>query len=208
MKSTLMAEPAVDVCRKVREAFCMKAFLPAAFVFPRSGSPCSGAHPSTPAALLWPTLLSVLFLSASPLQARLGESPIRVEARYGAPMKVENGVCARDFECTYRHGGMTIVVHYLDEKSQYESYSNESGDSIAADEIQRLLEINRRGGKWKLKDDTSSGKKWELNSGEATAVYEPQPGRALEIKTVWWQHFAEQHPTEKVTNAIERLKDF
>ncbi len=186
----------------------MKAFLPAAFVFPRGGSPCSGTRLPTQAALLWPTLLSVLLLSTSPLQARLGESPIRVEARYGAPVKVENGICARDFECTYRHGGITIVVHYLDEKSQFESYSNDSGDSIAGDEIQRLLEINRRGGNWKLKDDTSSGKKWELNSGEATAVYQPQPGHALEIKTIWWQHFAQEHPTEKITNTIERLKDF
>jgi hypothetical protein len=153
-------------------------------------------------------LLSALLLSASPLQARLGESPARVEARYGLPVKVENGVCARDFECTYQHGGITIVVHYLDEKSQFESYSNDSGDSIAADEIQRLLEINRRGGKWKLKDDSSSGKKWELNSGEAAASYPSQPGHSLEIKTIWWQHFAEEHPTEKVTKAIERLKDF
>jgi hypothetical protein len=131
-----------------------------------------------------------------------------VEARYGPPVKFENGLCTRDFQCTYQHGGITIVVRYLDEKSQSESYSNENGDAIATEEIQRLLEINRRGGKWKLKEDGDSIKKWDLNSGEAMAVYQPNTGHLLEIKTVWWQHFVEQHKAAAATEANQRLKDF
>jgi hypothetical protein len=105
-----------------------------------------------------PVFLGLVLWKATPVQARLGETPERVEARYGVPVKVENGMSARDFQCTYKHGGITIVVHFLDEKSQDECFANDNGDPIAADELQRLLEVNRRGGKWNLKEDNGSAK--------------------------------------------------
>ena len=46
--------------------------------------------------------------------------------------------------------------------------------NVAKEEIQRLLEINCRGGNWKAKEDTSSSKKWDLN-GPADASMSP-PG--------------------------------
>ena len=153
-------------------------------------------------------LPALLLLGSVPLQARLGETPGRVEARYGTPVKVENGICSRDFQCTYKCAGMTIVVHFLDEKSQYESFSNEDGIPLRAEEIQRLLEVNRRGGNWKVKEDTNSSKTWNLNSGDATAVYQHNGAPLLKIKTNWWDHYMANHPAESPNGAIERFKNF
>jgi len=147
-------------------------------------------------------------LCAVPLQARLGESPARLEARYGSPVQVENGTCSREFECTYKHAGIAIVVHFLDEKSQYESYSSDNGVPMDAAEILRLLEVNRRGGNWKLTKDNGSSKQWDLNSGEATATYRYNTSQLLEIKTSWWDRYSAEHPTDAKNGVSDRLKDF
>jgi len=153
--------------------------------------------------------LAVLLLSpATPLHARLGESTDRIQARYGAPVNCENGVCGRDFKFIYKHGGFIIVVYFLDEKSQYESYSNENGDPLAAEEIQSLMEINGRGGKWNLKKGTGSSKQWVSDSGDAFATEQHENGHSLEIKTSWWLHFVDRHPATARTGIKERLKDF
>ena len=63
--------------------------------------------------------LLMLAAACSPsAHARLGESAGRIEARYGAPVKVENGSRSRDFKCTYLHNGFTIAVQFLDDKSE------------------------------------------------------------------------------------------
>ncbi|MDR3404106.1 MAG: hypothetical protein P4L99_16535 [Chthoniobacter sp.] len=150
-----------------------------------------------------------LFLSqATPLQARLGDSPARVEARYGAPVKFENGACSRDFQYTYQHDGFLIVVQFLDEKSQCECYSNENGDPLPADIIQRLMEVNGRGSKWSLKEDTESSKQWSLDSGDTFATEQKQNGHRLQIESSWWRHFTSRHLAVPTPKPDDRLKDF
>ena len=51
-------------------------------------------------------------------------------------------------------------------------------------------------------------KKWNLNSGDAVAIDDYKTGHWLEIKTIWWQHFVDQHPAESLGAVGERLKDF
>jgi hypothetical protein len=153
--------------------------------------------------------LTVLLLSvAVPLKARLGESPDRIEARYGAPLTCENGVGCRDFRHTYKHGGFVIVVCFLDEKSQCESYSNENGEPLAPEDIQTLLAINGRGGRWNLKKNTESSRQWVSDSADAFATEQHENGHSLEIKTSWWLHFIDGHPAIARTEVKERLKDF
>lgn len=152
--------------------------------------------------------VGTLLAMAAPLYARLGESPVRLEARYGAPVKYQNGSCTRDFQCTYHHGGMTIVVDFLDEKSQCESYSNEDGSALKSEEIQALMSINSRGGKWNLKEDSKNLKRWNLSSGDVVARQDDQNGHTFELRSSWWQHFLDQRPTKTNGEANERLKDF
>ena len=157
-------------------------------------------------------LVAFILVSANlctvPLQARLGESPARLEARYGNPVHVENGMCGREFQCIYKHAGIAIVVRFLDDKSQYESYSSDNGVPMDAAEILRLLEVNRRGGNWKLKKDSGSSKQWDLNSGEVTATYQYKTNQLLEIKTSWWERYSAEHPSEAKDGVSDRLKDF
>jgi hypothetical protein len=47
-----------------------------------------------------------------------------------------------------------------------------------------------------------------LNSGDAVAIDDYKTGHWLEIKTIWWQHFVDQHPAESLGAVGERLKDF
>jgi hypothetical protein len=175
----------------------------------RTPSMVASWSPAHACGILLPALVAAWLLAAGPVQARLGESPNRMEARYGVPVKFENGVCARDFRCTYKHGGMIIMVDFLDEKSQCETYSNESGEALAPDDIKYLMEINRRGGKWAAKEDTKDRKRWMLNVNDAIATEQKnQDGHKLEIRTSWWQHFVDGHPALSSAGVAERLKDF
>jgi len=150
----------------------------------------------------------LLLAAAAPLHARLGESPDRIQARYGAPIKVENGQYSRDFCFTYKHDGFIIVVCFLDDKSQCERYSNESGEPLADEEIQNLMEINVRGGRWNLKKGSAASKQWVSDSGDAFATERRENGHSLEIMTSWWQHFIDRHPSNARPGIKERLKDF
>lgn len=152
---------------------------------------------------------TVLLLSvAAPLHARLGESPDRIQARYGTPIKVENGQYSRDFCFTYKHEGFIIVVCFLDDKSQCERYSNENGEPLAEEEIQNLMEINVRGGRWNLKKGSGASKQWVSDSGDAFANERRENGHSLEIMTSWWQHFVDRHPSNPRPGIKERMKDF
>ncbi|EDY19246.1 hypothetical protein CfE428DRAFT_3423 [Chthoniobacter flavus Ellin428] len=153
-------------------------------------------------------LVGMWFILAAPLQARLGESPERLEARYGSPAKFLNGICTRDFQCTYHHNGMTIVVNFLDEKSQSERYSNDDGAPLKPEEIQTLMGLNGRGGKWNLKEGPQDSKKWNLSSGDAVAMQDDKSGHSLEIRSSWWQRFLDQQPSKTKGEISERLKDF
>jgi len=117
-------------------------------------------------------------------------------------------VYSRDFQSTYKHNGFIIVVHYLDEKSQYERYANESGEALAEEEIQNLMEINGRGAKWDLKKGDGSSKQWVSASADAFATEQHEDGHTLEIETSWWRHFVDRHPATARTGIKERLKDF
>ena len=168
-----------------------------------------GAHRKTaPLLQVFCWFVVPLFTLATPLQARLGESVARLEARYGAPVKFQNGSCTRDFQCTYHHGGMTIVVDFLDETSQCESYSNEDGSPFKPEETQALMSVNGRGGKWTLKEDKQTSKRWNLSSGDVVARQDDQNGHTFELRSSWWQNFLDQRPGKTKSEVADRLKDF
>jgi hypothetical protein len=150
---------------------------------------------------------TIALLGVSPLYARLGETPARIEARYGAPIKVENGKCSRDFKCSYAHGGFTITVQFLDDKSECEDYSKD-GNPISEAQIQKLLEVNRRGGKWNRPENSNSTRTWRSDSGVTASYGADAQHPALEVVTRWWREYVTNRPKDATVEASESLKDF
>jgi hypothetical protein len=155
-------------------------------------------------------LLALPFVTAAVAHARLGEPSNRIEARYGAPTKIENGDSSRVYSCHYSHDGIEIVVDYLDDKSACEHYVKK-GAPFDDDEIQRLLEVNSRGSKWaKLehKDGNADLTKWRLPSG-IVATYDKAQS-SFDIVAHWWQDYCSlrEKSHAKPDPKLEKLKDF
>ena len=151
-------------------------------------------------------LLSGLLLPLTS-HARLGESPARIEARYGIPTTYENGASSRDYRCTYTHDGFTITVQFLDDKSVSEHYHRDA-KPFSDEELQRLLDINSRGTKWTKSGKGDSDRKWKLVSGTVANYTAGSENGDFEIVAKWWQDFVAVHPEGSANEACKALKDF
>lgn len=152
-------------------------------------------------------LLSFGLLFAAPSYARLGETPARIEARYGVPTSFENGGSSRDYRCVYTHDGFTITVQFLDDKSVSESYLRES-KPLTEDEVQRLLDINARGTRWSKEEKVKSLRRWHSNSGSIATCSADNNNGYFEIVAKWWQDFIAAHPEGPVGEGAKAVKDF
>ena len=64
-------------------------------------------------------LITVFALFSLKAQARLGETPAQIEARYGKPTDTR-GAETNDFVASYKHADYIIDVHFWNGKSAYE----------------------------------------------------------------------------------------
>lgn len=92
--------------------------------------------------------LLALFLFSGTAAARIGETEVEVEARYGKPIfTLPSKVDASLTKC-YLSGGFSIAVTYVDGRSAREMLAKANKSAISDKEIQRLLEANAGGAYW------------------------------------------------------------
>lgn len=111
-----------------------------------------------------------LMLAISPTWARLGETAEECDARYGKPTTVEkesDGIPNR----TYQYGDFLVKVAFIDGKSVCEEFKKTGKNLLTMEEAQRLLEVNKQGSDWVLKDDLDDAtpESWMRVDGDAKA---------------------------------------
>lgn len=84
--------------------------------------------------------------------ARLGESELQIEQRYGKwiPPVAGSGISAMKM---YRRSGMTIGVVYIEGRSEAEYFQKDDNSDFSNHEIELLMSANSGGYEWKLVND-------------------------------------------------------
>jgi hypothetical protein len=118
-------------------------------------------------------------------QARLGETPDQLVARYGQPLmeddqKAEGGKVATS-KVTFQKGGFEINVTVADGISEEESFKKLNGDAFNLDEVRYLLTANTQGHGWEAPQKIEGIKVWILDDAAAASINED--GTVFTIKS-------------------------
>jgi hypothetical protein len=158
---------------------------------------------------LYQIFFIVVFLISTNVYARLYETQAQIKERYGTPTDDSPGKNNERSEIyCYKHGGLIIIVFFLDGKSQNEGYVKPTTDNVTAadftsDEIQSLLDANSLGKTWTL--NKSGG--WTLGSFWKVIANAKIENKYLTIRTVELEEYLRTE-AEKPENINKRLQGF
>lgn len=119
--------------------------------------------------------LSLLFIIAvtATAQARLGESPDQLVARYGQPLSEADqkaeGIKVALAAVAFQKGGFTIEVTVVDGVSVQEIFKKLNGDALTLAEVRYLLNANSQGLAWEAPQKAQDGTKLWTRDDSATA---------------------------------------
>jgi hypothetical protein len=150
------------------------------------------------------TLLSLAFIvgTMAAAQARIGETPDQLVARYGQPLKEvdqkPDGAKIALARVTFQKGGYQIDVVITDGLSTQETYKKISGVSMTVDEARILMAANAQGFNWSAPQKTSDAIIWtrddnavaELSSDGSMTIR----SRQIAVEEATAKHL-EQRPT-------------
>ena len=106
-------------------------------------------------------------------QARLGENPDQLVARYGQPLSEKDQKAEGDkislADVIFQKGGFQIEVTVTDGISVLESFKKLNGQPIVSSEVRILLTANSQGLGWEAPQTGGSIKVWTRDDG-ATAT--------------------------------------
>ncbi len=120
-------------------------------------------------------LIAVLFsVACSTGQARLGETPQQIEARYGKPVKV-----CDDKEMPwseYEKNGFKIMALYLSGTCAHLEIKRANGAKLSEEEVQAALLANQAESQWVVDGESSEYsvikfRGWKRRDGQADAAF-------------------------------------
>ena len=118
------------------------------------------------------TLLFIAGVTAT-AQARLGETPDQLVARYGQPLtevdQKAEGTKVALANVVFQKGGFEIDVSLSDGLSVQESFKKINGQPMTVAEVKTLLAANSQGYGWEAPDEKPQGRVWKRDDG-ATAT--------------------------------------
>jgi hypothetical protein len=105
-------------------------------------------------------------------QARIGETPDQLVARYGQPLKEEDQKAEGDkipmAKVTFQKGGFQIDVTITNGLSQQEVFKKINGQPLSVEEARTLLDANSQGYNWSMPQKSADGTVW-IRDDNATA---------------------------------------
>jgi len=118
---------------------------------------------------------------AGTAQARLGETPDQLVARYGQPLSEKDQKGEGDkialADVVFEKGGFQVSVTVVDGYSVAESFKKINGQPITTLEARTLLAANGEGHEWEAPVDARGGKLWTRD--DAATAYLGQDGSLL-----------------------------
>ena len=121
-------------------------------------------------------LLSLVFVLAvtATAQARLGETPDELVARYGQPLSEADqkaeGIKVASAAIVFQKGGFEIDVTVADGISVQEMFKKLNGQPITLGEARILLNANSQGYGWEAPEKIQDGKIWVRDDGATAKV--------------------------------------
>ena len=132
-------------------------------------------------------LIVAVFVAASPVSARLGDSSDMIEDSYGAVIQRrlrDDGTVS----VIYTKDAYLYLVSFANDRSISESYSHVKGTDLSEKEIMRFLKANAGSTKW-ISDNTHTVRRFTRSDGKAEAIYAPVNGRpALTVRELQSDH--------------------
>jgi hypothetical protein len=114
-------------------------------------------------------VISFLLLNwLSIANGKLWETKPEIEARYGHPTRVEDHVVGKTY--VYNYNRITVLVTFLNGKSQSEVYSRTDGKYLVPVEVVHLLELN-----------TVAKHTWAMANGMFVLVNSVRKGKPIAI---------------------------
>jgi len=113
-----------------------------------------------------PALLTFLFIISvtATAQARLGETPDQLVARYGQPLSEDDqkaeGIKIAASTVVFQKGGFEIDVIVSEGVSVAETFKKLNGDSFTLEEVRYLLNANTQGHGWEAPQTVQGTKLW------------------------------------------------
>jgi hypothetical protein len=124
-------------------------------------------------------ILSLLFIVGvtATAQARLGETPDQLVARYGQPLSEADqkaeGIKVALAAVVFQKGGFEVDVTVVDGVSVQEVFKKINGGPLTNGEVKILLNANSQGLGWEAPDKTQDGGKLWKRDDNATAFVSP-----------------------------------
>jgi hypothetical protein len=151
-------------------------------------------------------LLLFCFVLSITSVARIGETPEQLEKRYGAPSKMARDDRPGMTVGSYSHGGVSILVSFVNGISSAEYYRKENGGKFSDHEIEVILEANRQTSAWKQTQSEPGGRNWVLADGSVQALYtEVIAPPTLGVVSSSYIKFVNEHNRKEES---DKLKDF
>lgn len=144
-------------------------------------------------------LLSILAMVSTSF-ARLGETPVQCEARYGKPVEVDK----EKQTITYHKAGLWIYVFFWNGKAQailiakLEQDAIGNPEKLSDTEVQTLLEANAGGSTWKKTQSPNLiDKGWVTEDESRIAIYYVLKHHVYITTTEFQKHQSELEDAEE-----------
>jgi len=154
-----------------------------------------------------PLVIAALTLFSLSAQARLGETPAQIEARYGKPWSTLSTISTNEYLRDYAHGGYTIVVIFWNGKDAQEIIF---AKTVLDDDVVKTL-FTTISGKEQAQVDTI-GNQTLFTTGDVTGRFDPNPHVGSYKSTlsvgsdVYQKHFADGIAAEEKKKAEAEKK--
>jgi hypothetical protein len=120
-------------------------------------------------------LVLAIFIAASSISARLGDSSDQIEDSYDTIVQrrlLDDGRVT----VVYRKDGSLFFVTFANNRSISEGYSHVKGTDLSEREIAKFLKANAAGATWSS-DNTGAKRRFKRSDGKAEATYGIVNGR-------------------------------
>ena len=131
-------------------------------------------------------LALILLITASCVEARIGDTEAQIETRYGPAVAKKDGYVARHTRRWYDFKNYQIEVDYVDGKSAFEGFKTKNHSPLSATETQIILTANAPIGEWVDESAGAELANFRWTCGEKLKAYRDDRTGLFFIEAAWW----------------------
>jgi hypothetical protein len=131
-------------------------------------------------------LVLILLITASCVEARIGDTEAQIETRYGPAVVKKDGYIERHTKRWYDFKNYQIEVEYVDGKSVVEYFRTKNHSPISAAETQIILTANAPWGEWVNQSAGAERVNFHWTCGSTLEAFRDDNTGFLFVEARWW----------------------